>query len=188
MPFGIYPGEAVFDDGDFEAGFEKVLGGVADAVFGGDAGNIHDLGPEQAQHLGKALARIVAPFETGVLLLGRVASLIKRKFLVHEGKQVVVDLGSSGSGHAVGRPGAALRHEGAVVGRMMVADEEHGQLPDSRHVHGLMDGAAGGGAVAEENGGDAVLFPAFLFRADLRAAAGSFPRSLRKALLAFAAV
>ena len=38
-----------------------------------------------------------------------------------------MDLGSSGSGHAVGRPGAALRHEGAVVGRMMVADEKHGE-------------------------------------------------------------
>ena len=76
------------------------------------------------QHFRKALPGGIAPFETGVLLHRRVASLKECKFLLHERQQVVVDLPFSGAGNAVRGPWAALFREGAVVGGMMVTYEE----------------------------------------------------------------
>ena len=49
-----------------------------------------------------------------------------------------MDFGLVGAGHAVGRPGAALRCERAMVCGMMVADEEY------RHAGILLDKSLGG--------------------------------------------
>jgi len=155
VAFGVDPAEAIFDDGDLETGLEKVFGGVADAVFGGDAGNIYHFGPEQVQHIGKALARFVAALETGILFLRRITALIECKFFVHERKKVVVDCATAGACNAVRRPGAALLYEGAMVCGMMVADEEHGKpgLLFDKCLgvgHGLFGVAAGKGSTGNE--------------------------------------
>lgn len=126
MPFLVDPAEAVFENGDFETGFEKVFRCVTDTILGSDAYNVNHLRTKQLQHFPEALAGGIATFEPGILLLGGIASFIEGKLFGNERLQVVVDLPATRSGHAVRGPGASLLNERAMVCGMVVTDKKNG--------------------------------------------------------------
>ena len=127
MPFLIYPAEAILKNCHLETRLKQVFRGVADAIFRGYPRQVNYLCSKQLQNFVQALPRTVAAVESGILLLRGVASFIEGQLLLHEWKKILVDLASAGAGHAVRGPGAALLHEGAVVGGVMVADEKDGE-------------------------------------------------------------
>ena len=127
MPFLIYPAEAVLKNSDLETSLQEIFGGVSYTVFSGNAHQINQLCSKQLQNLAEALASIIATFESGILLLRRVASFIESKIFLNKRKKVLMDFAAAGAGHTVRGPGAALLHKGTVVGGVMVADEEDGE-------------------------------------------------------------
>ena len=119
--------ERLLQDRDGETCLQQVLSRVADTEFRRDADNQHAPHVEDFQHLGKGLAGGVAAFETRILLERLVAAFAEDAGFVGKRLEVVVDLGAARPADAVGRPRSPLLRERAVVGRMGVTDEKHGE-------------------------------------------------------------
>ena len=108
MPCVIHICDAVGKEMHLETSLEKVLTGIAYAIFGGYSADIYVSSVHKLENFAERLVCIVYAFKTGILFDILVATLVKGEFFPYIWHEFFMYLASAGSGNAMWRPYASL--------------------------------------------------------------------------------
>lgn len=108
MPCVIHICNAVGKEMHLETSLEKVLTGIAYAIFGGYSADIYVSSVHKLENFAERLVCIVYAFKTGILFYILVATLVKGEFFPYIWHEFFMYLASAGSGNAMWWPYASL--------------------------------------------------------------------------------